>query len=742
MPRTIRPLRRRGIAVVIVLALLTMTLALSYSMMRVQATTSQIQNNFDRQADARQAAMSGIAAGIRKMHQDDWEGAGSYFDMDLGDNQWFEVRYVQGDSELSSSDPDYHELPFRVTIVATGFAADPTNSQVFSQYTIRSVMQLVRRKVQSPSSEWQATQSYNVYASGTGHSYLEGSAKIQGNLFVHGDLHLFEEWQTVNKPFKGLIDELAIYDRKLSALEILKIKLFGNGSNSVLNSTIYSSDLDLWLRFNDPVTATQASDSSGSNNHGVYAGGVIPGINVWSDNHAAYFDGVSGRVELGTYDLPSRDEFTILAWVLPMSLSGDNADSRIISKATGIEDSDHLFMLSTMPTGGGNAARVRLKTDSEMVVHSASSGLLSLNQWNLIVVTYEKNPDGPFSDPEQATLDIYKDGVLSSTITTSGSARLDSNMLTWIGDNPPGSARTRYFEDLKRLAEDNQGDYRPISGNVTISSDRSDLETYLAIYRSLGAVATYQSTSASRPTNINNAATQYQLYPNGPIYEIPEVDHTMRDVAHVADTETNPLGIFRTSSSTTFWENVSIEGTLLIQNSGSDLNVRGTNISIKGRDLPSVYGESSAFQLPVVMVADDIKVTADASAEFEGSVYAYDDFYLLSGDASPNFKIAGQLIVDTFSFQANSAWETLADYSGTHLINFMDSVGWSDASSNFAQWLHDNTDGDLERNVLVSAPSTAKTYQMVDLSQPIFQAGDEDTGLMWELVRWDDNGGQ
>ena len=70
MPRTVAH-RRSGFAVVIVLALLSVTLALSYSMMRVQSTTNQIQQNMSRQSDARQAALSGLSAGIRQMYDAD-----------------------------------------------------------------------------------------------------------------------------------------------------------------------------------------------------------------------------------------------------------------------------------------------------------------------------------------------------------------------------------------------------------------------------------------------------------------------------------------------------------------------------------------------------------------------------------------------------------------------------------------------------------------------------------------------
>ena len=69
--------RRRGMAIVMVLGLLAITMAMSYSMMRSQATNAQIQYNSTRVGHARQAALAGLSTGLRKMHQDDWAGVDS-----------------------------------------------------------------------------------------------------------------------------------------------------------------------------------------------------------------------------------------------------------------------------------------------------------------------------------------------------------------------------------------------------------------------------------------------------------------------------------------------------------------------------------------------------------------------------------------------------------------------------------------------------------------------------------------
>ena len=65
-PSKRRPLRRRGIAVVLVLGLLAITLAISYATLRGQGVTAQLVQNNSRALDARVAAQSGLAAASAK----------------------------------------------------------------------------------------------------------------------------------------------------------------------------------------------------------------------------------------------------------------------------------------------------------------------------------------------------------------------------------------------------------------------------------------------------------------------------------------------------------------------------------------------------------------------------------------------------------------------------------------------------------------------------------------------------
>src|SRR5689334_8583536 len=113
---------RRGVAIIMVLGLLSIALALSYTMMRAQGTTLKVQENSHRRADARQAAMSGLMTGLRRMHKSDWPGADSTINGTLSANESFTVKYTTGDARLTPTHPEFAEWPYRVTLDVTGYA--------------------------------------------------------------------------------------------------------------------------------------------------------------------------------------------------------------------------------------------------------------------------------------------------------------------------------------------------------------------------------------------------------------------------------------------------------------------------------------------------------------------------------------------------------------------------------------------------------------------------------------------
>jgi hypothetical protein len=140
--------------------------------------------------------------------------------------------------------------------------------------------------------------------------------------------------------------------------------------------------------------------------------------------NALNFNGSSSYVTAGALDLPGSG-LTVSAW-LKADAFASNVDSRIISKASGVQEQDHYLMLSTI-NSGGQKLRFRLKTGGSTKTLIASSGTLSAGVWVHVVATY----DG-------STMRLYKDGVLAGSLAASGSINTNSSVPLWIGSNPVG----------------------------------------------------------------------------------------------------------------------------------------------------------------------------------------------------------------------------------------------------------------------------------------------------------------
>ena len=194
-PRRPRRVKRpRGIAVVLVLGLLAMTLAISYATLRGQANTVELARNKSRASDARVAAQSGLTAALRKMSDNTWSGIDSTLRSNITGDSWYQVKFTTGDTKLSTTDPSYAELPFRVTIESTGFATDPLNTAIQSQHSCRCVVQLVRKKMLDEPSGWSNLTSFNVYQYSNRDSYVQYPVRINGPTCLHGGLNLCNEY--------------------------------------------------------------------------------------------------------------------------------------------------------------------------------------------------------------------------------------------------------------------------------------------------------------------------------------------------------------------------------------------------------------------------------------------------------------------------------------------------------------------------------------------------------------------
>ncbi|MBX2870139.1 MAG: VCBS repeat-containing protein, partial [Acidiferrobacterales bacterium] len=138
------------------------------------------------------------------------------------------------------------------------------------------------------------------------------------------------------------------------------------------------------------------------------------------------FGGDSARVELGNMDAPSS-AFTISAWIRPTDIN-NHPEGRIISKATGSNESQHYWMLSTIQSGNSTVPRVRLKTGgTTTTLIGTQTSPVTNNNWFHIVATY--------GDGE---LTLYNNGTDVGSATKTGSVDQANSVPVTMGNQPAG----------------------------------------------------------------------------------------------------------------------------------------------------------------------------------------------------------------------------------------------------------------------------------------------------------------
>ncbi|MFI4876725.1 MAG: LamG-like jellyroll fold domain-containing protein [Blastopirellula sp. JB062] len=719
--------RRSGVAVVIVLALLSITLAMSYAMMRTQMTASQIERNLNRAGSARHAALSGLAIGVRKMHSADWQGVDEPINGALSDDESFIVTYETGDPQLREEDPDWNEYPYRVTVRSLGIAFDPLDPNYRSEYSAEAVVQLVRKRRTGSPVHFSSSQAYTTYLWGTQANEIEMPISFNGPTHIQGELRLCQAIPKVERPFYGLIDELAIYDHSVNGVSLLLMALAGNSSNSTVYAHLNGQSPTHWWRFNESSSSATTAAAQAGGITGVYSGGTLPGITVGGSNRAAYFDGQTGRLDLGKFDLPASGRFSIIAWVAPFSGDSDNEYARIISKATDVDSNDHLFMFGFQNGGNDPRLRSRIKVGGSTYTNVASGGSLSTGQWSLVAMTY----DG-------ANVRFYKNGLLISTHGVNGAPAADPTVHVAIGDNPPGSPFTRYLGDLLKLKETGYGDFRPFTGDVRLHQPTNSNANWLTLSRTLGLTVDYQDFDLTSPTEINDSASDYQLYPGGKSYTVPSISGSVSNRVYAADMIENPLGVLRLTGSTTLRDNVTIDGLCITPGDNVKLTIAGDQVRLRATRLPALVGETDVWELPVVYGRDDVFID-DAQVTIDGAVLAGDRFEIAEGADDASCVVTGMLHAKRATIGTRDRWDDLDSHWRSRLRQFVSATG-GDVDDYFPQWLEEEEGLTLNRQITISPPAEPRKYYWPDLSYPIYLPDIVDEGLIWKYVRRSENG--
>ncbi len=166
-------------------------------------------------------------------------------------------------------------------------------------------------------------------------------------------------------------------------------------------------------------------DSSSGALNGTVAGASWTNETPDGSNSALDFDGIDDQIDMGTFDL-GGSAFTIALWMKADDF--DQMDGRFVSKASGVQDEDHHWMLSTIQQGADFRLRFRLKTSGVTTTLIADSGALATGEWIHVAAVY----DG-------AEMRLYKSGVLVGTVAKTGTVDTDPLVPVSFGDQPGGN---------------------------------------------------------------------------------------------------------------------------------------------------------------------------------------------------------------------------------------------------------------------------------------------------------------
>lgn len=216
-----RPPSRKGMATLVVLLLVAVALAVSYSVMRSQATTLHIQQNANLAANARRAAVMGMIRALRAMQTSDWSGVDVSLSGQASEHESYEVRFTTGDESLEEDSVDYWLYPYRVTLSSIGMAVDPANSTRKRTHEVRAVVQLVPRALADKPPIWEDVLGNTVFQWGPWGEYeVPVPFRIEGNQKIQGYLKLAKDYNWLGKARERYLKDLNEMSRGTETIDV------------------------------------------------------------------------------------------------------------------------------------------------------------------------------------------------------------------------------------------------------------------------------------------------------------------------------------------------------------------------------------------------------------------------------------------------------------------------------------------------------------------------------------------
>lgn len=255
------------------------------------------------------------------------------------------------------------------------------------------------------------------------------------------DLNLSETWTQISGPPArlGNTDETAAYFMPLFE-GVYRFRLtVTDGQDTATDETtvrvhpcvndVTDSLVARWSF--DEQAGTLALDSAAGIWNGFLEGATWSPLGIRRGGGAISMDGVDDVVQVGTPDVGGT-AMTLCAWIRADDFGV--ADGRIISKASGVSESEHLWMLSTVQVGSEHRLRFRVRAAGQTVTLVASSGSIRAGEWIFVAGTY----DGQ-------RMRVYQDGQLVGEGLKGGDLDTAPGVPVAIGNQPQGG---RAFDGL------------------------------------------------------------------------------------------------------------------------------------------------------------------------------------------------------------------------------------------------------------------------------------------------------
>ena len=346
-------------------------------------------------------------------------------------------------------------------------------------------------------------------------------------------------------------------------------------------------------------------------------------------------------------------------------------------------------------------------------------------QWNASLVAYDEYIDAPIQ--------------FQGPVCFLGSLRFQQLSVDSI--HLGGDPRKDFIRGLKNKKNDTGVDYRHFTGNVTLGSGllRQSSSTEGELTNWLGVSVDYATPPGTVPMTYPSAPAAYQLYAGGPVYSVGNLVNTYGSTPTGqiigASATTNPLGIYKTGGTINLKTGTQVTGHVFADGLTDELRFDGTGVQLSGLNLPALSGDSTVYQLPAAMAANNVVIKNNSSSLVQGLIIAWSNMVLESGSQDTNFTLQGRLFADDLDFSTRTEWAALTH--GNWTSKNEDFKGQS-AIPYFPDFMLSSIYALQPQPRIKFQPPSGVTYHWPDWSQPIYTKGAGDLGLRWNIVSWKD----